>query len=231
MPVPVRLDFNPPSVPNIVKLYIYEALAADGTGEALIETVVPPNLGTYPEYISRYTTALANSNNNWFSIDWEDDKGAKLGQSERVQGGTNLLINQVVNRVMLLDPTLNENAVTFEVEAIISDVFNTQEPYDPDLVATYGQMRGMTYLAMARSLIVESIKATETESVTLGLVSMKGSTSRDVAKDVERLIDLANSDLGILTSVVMQLEAVQYGLGSKGIEYDQSRLMMWYEIQ
>lgn len=234
MPVPVHLDFTPPSVPDIVKLYIYEADDAAGTGEVQIDVVVPPNLGSYPTYISSYTTALANSANHWFSIDWEDSKGAKLGQSGRVQGGTNLLINQVVNRVLLLDPTLNEASVTFEVEAIIAEMLHTANPYDPSLTATYQQMRGMVYLALARTLIVSSITSSisSADSVTLGLVSMKGGTSstEKVTKDVQNLIDLANSALGIATSVVLQMEEVTYGLGQRGIEWDQSRLMVWYEI-
>ena len=56
MPVSVRLDFTPPSQPNMATLFVEEAPAKEGPFAAIDQTTA---VGTYPNYISSYTTQLA----------------------------------------------------------------------------------------------------------------------------------------------------------------------------
>lgn len=227
MPTAVHLDFIPPSSDGLVALRIFEAPASTGPWSEIERTEA---VGSYPNYITHYTTQLASTSQDWFSIAWEDAGGAVSAQSPGVQGGSSSLFQKVLQRVMDRDRFLDERVVAQEVEYVISTVLNTQTPFDVSLTATIAQVQGMVYLVLARSQLVKMLTTSteEATTVTLGLVSMKkgsGSSSTLKMKDIENLIDLANGILGISTSVVMQLEELPicYGISSS----DKSRLIGW----
>jgi|SRR5215467_1589710 len=216
MAVAVRLDFTPPGIPEVVKLHIEEAAASAGPFSE-IEAVTA--VGTYPGYISYYTTILANSATDWFRIRWETSEGVFTDYSEPWQGGTTLLVNEIVNRVLLRNATLNEIVVTQEAAAVVSEVFNTQDPYSLLVTdATYVQLRGCVNLTLARSLVATYLASGGTVSgFTAGLVSIKaGTTSTDPTKTIKALIDAANEDLGLYYSVVLLMADVENGLACCG---------------
>lgn len=224
----VRLDFTPPSEPDIAALHIYESVTQGGP-YAPIERVT--DIGAYPSYISYYTTLLATSATNWFSIAWETTAGIVGPQSAPIQGGTDTLVNQIITRVRERDSSLDERVVTQEAEAAIQMVLGDQvDPYDPTLDLSYRKINGLVYLVMARSVIARAI-STQTgsiESATLGLVSFKSQNGTQQTVDVQALIDLANKELGIGTSFVFQLASVEQ---QSYITYDHSRLVSgWLTI-
>src|SRR5262245_28257796 len=100
----VRLDFTPPGIPDVTKLHIEEAPASGGPFVE-IEQVAS---GTYPNYISYYVTQNASSATYWFRIRWETSQGAFTPYSGALQGGTKTLVQEIVDRVMLRNPSLNE---------------------------------------------------------------------------------------------------------------------------
>jgi hypothetical protein len=85
MAVPVTIDFVPPTVPDITKLHIYEGTSPNAVFDE-IEIVTP--VGTYPNYITRYTTTKATSKDNGFAIAWENGQGEISEMSNPMQGGT-----------------------------------------------------------------------------------------------------------------------------------------------
>jgi hypothetical protein len=205
----VRLDFTPPTIPDITKLHIEEAPAMEGP---FTQIEVTTEVGTYPGYISYYTTQTATSTNDWFRIRWETSAGVMTAYSGALQGGTKTLVQEIVDRVLLRNPSLNENVVTQEAQAVVSQVFPQE---DPNTLlasdATYVQIRGMTNMTLARSLIATSLASGGTASgFTAGLVSIKsGSTAADPTKAIDALIKAANDDLGLNYSVVLLMAEVE----------------------
>ena len=124
----VFLNFTPPDREDLTKLRIFEATDAAGPWN---EIEVVTAIGEYPNYISSYTTNLATSNTNWFSIQWEDAKGAQTDQSNAIQGGTETLVGEIVDRVLVRDNTLDEQVVLAETEALIERYFGC-DPYTVD---------------------------------------------------------------------------------------------------
>lgn len=223
MPVSVHLDFIPPNVPDLASLKIYEAAAKTGPW-TVIETVTA--IGSQGSYISEYTTANATSLTDWFSIEWIDSKGASYGQSQGVQGGVESLVSEIVDRVMLRDPTLNEQVVGQEAEAVVEQYYNVTDPLS--LLAsdaTAQELSGLTLLVLVRSKLVQ-ISLGTTESYTAGLVSQKAGTSSSSA-DLEALLKAANVLLGTSFSVVLQMRdnCIAGGMVISGIP-DQSRLLV-----
>jgi hypothetical protein len=210
----VPLDFTPPTEPDITKLHIEEATAMIGP---FSEIEVVTSIGAYPDYITRYTTTLASSLNNWFRIRWENSKGAYSPYSNPIQGGTTTLVQEIIDRVMLRDPLADENITKQEAEAVIEDVLYVTDPYavDPTLV-TAKQKSGITFLTLARvylSSIVTSISAGDTSSYTAGLVSQSSGTNSQSQisqglSNIQQLIEWANRDLGLDYSVVMLLAEI-----------------------
>jgi hypothetical protein len=98
---------------------------------------------------------------------------------------------------------------------------------------SYRVLSGLTYWTLARSILVRAIQSQvsggASEGWTVGLVSVKSGTSslsiESVRKAVDQLIDLANLELGISRSVVLELEEIwqERSLSS----YDHSRLIGW----
>jgi len=196
MPFPVRLDFVPPSTENITKLHVEEATALD---QSFAEIDMTTEVGTFPNYISYYVTQAASATDNWFRIRWETSDGIFTPFSEPLQGGTKTLVQEIVDRVLLRNPTLNEIIVTQEAQAVVSETFSTEDP-NSILVgeATPVQIRGMTNMTLARSLIATTLASGGTVAkFTAGLVSLQsGSTSQDPTKSIEALLKSAGEDLG-----------------------------------
>lgn len=215
MAVSVRIDFAPPQDDDIVALRVHEAAAVGGPYSQIERTTA---IGTPPNYISRYTTDLAASKTDWFAIQWEYGSGVLGPMSSGVQGGSQSLVAQVVSRVMLRDPTVNENIAIQESESAVSSYFSTADPYSVDPSEASPTVKsGLTLLALALSQLY--IVATSTGSVqkfTAGLVAMdKGSSSTSQRKvaDIEALIKLANKMLGLNYSVIAQLEEIEVAGG------------------
>lgn len=219
----VILDFTP--LPGYTKLHIYEASTKEDAPGLSIETVdVDP--ASPP---TRYTTNQATSSTNWFSIQWEDDKGGLSPMSEPVQGGTSTVVGDVVNRVLLRDVTLDEQIVTQISEWVVGRVFKVDDPYSVTIVPSLRQMEGMTLLALARAHVHSMMQsASSSDSYTAGLVSQKSDSGKQTSnlRDlIKMLTDEANILLGINNSFVMVMEDFDpTGLGtSSSINWDHSR--------
>jgi hypothetical protein len=211
MPVSVRLDFTPPSVEDVSTLYVEEAPASGGPFSVIDTTTA---VGTYPGYISYYTTQNATDVNYWFRIRWETSDGVFTPYSAALMGGTKTLVQEIVDRVMLRNPSMNEIVVTQEAQAVVSQIFGTQDPNSiPVSQATYTEIRGMTNLTLARSLVATYLAVGGSVSgYTAGLVSLKGgTTSSDPTKAIDALIALAAEDLPLVGqySVILLMADVE----------------------
>jgi hypothetical protein len=223
MPTSVPLRFVPPGDPDIVALHIYEGPTVNGPFSEI--EVVNFSKGAAPD---EWTTTFASNALDWFAIDWADDKGAFVGMSPALQGGTGTLVAEIVRRVQERDPSLDIRVIAQEAEAVIEQ-YKGADPYDPNLTATYQEMAGMTYLVLARSIVGTAIVVGNTESATLGLVSFKSSSSNQTTANVQALLDEAYILLGVNESFVMQLPPLCDGYGY--YTYDQSRLASLLNVQ
>jgi hypothetical protein len=229
MPVSVAIDFTPSERPDEAVLQIYEAPDPSGPW-TMIDTVVQPAVGVYPNYISRYTTALATSLTDWFAIQWVDSKGAVTGLSDGVQGGTTTLISEIVSRMMLRDAAINENVAVEEAAAIVEWLYPNVDPFTVlRTAATLRRISGMAMLAMARIYILPG--SSSASSWTAGLVSMKSSTSTvDRMKQIEFLAREAAKLLGMGYSVIAQAVLPEINQGfSEIVSADISRLQIEVE--
>jgi len=222
----VRLDFIPPDIPDLTKLHIYEAPAADGTFNPIEEVTA---IGEYPNYISYYTTELAIDDEDWFAIEWEDSKGALFGISQPVQGNTQTAVGRIVQYALLRDSSINEIIAAQEAEAVVELVMGTSDPLSVlSTSVTANQLSGMTLLTMARVYMMSVISSGSSESFTAGLVSMKSGNQRDL-RGIEDIIKAANLLLNRNYSVVAVMESVEIpGLGSI-VSADHSRLIVEWE--
>lgn len=225
----VPLDFVSPSIPDLVSLEIWEGDDPDGLFD-LIETVT--EIGSYPNYISEYTTDDAVDASDWFRIRWVDSKGAATGFSQAVQGNTTNLVKQLVDRIQLRAPSVSEAVAVQVAEFVISSVMHTESPYDPALTPTLQQLEGMTLLGVARSLIHEfAISAGSSSSWTAGLVSMKADSSMGVNdKLIDYLLDQAGLALGLGRAIIAQMAIPPIAGGmSEIVVADISRLLIEVE--
>lgn len=229
----VPLKFLAPQDDNIAALRIYEAPSKDGSF-VMIERVTA--VGTYPNYIDEYETTLATNANDWFAIAWEDAGGALGDMSIPVQGGTNTLVQLLVDRVKLRDASLDERVVAQEAEAAISKFFNVMNPFDIDPATVSPKvMSGLTMLTLARAMLTRLFTtATTANKWQAGIVSMDQSAVKTTtqAATIEKLIELANEELGTNFSVIFQIEelAVAGASGLKTLVVDDvSRTMI--EVQ
>lgn len=221
----VRLDFVPPQEKDIVKLIILQADVATGPFSSIEEV---EDIGEWPSYISSYTTALAAATDKWFSIQWEDHKGAQSDQSSPIQGGTDTVVNQIINRVLLRDASLDEKVVSQEVESVVYDVFD-KDPFtvvDGDL--DYKTWRGVTNLALARSYLTTLYPTGRTTQYVAGLVSEKTASAKDLIDLIGRLLKDASNDLGIGGSTIARMVDLSVADGSVP-NTDISRLLISLE--
>lgn len=221
----IQLDFVPPHTPGWAKLRIFEA--SEKTGPFVqIEEIT--SVGTYPNYITRYTTDQAASKTNWFQIEWESVEGATTDRSVPVKGGDLSLVAIIMDRVMLRDPSLDEEIVKQSVEFAIEAALS-QNPYDASSEQTYRVLEGLTLLSLARASISSLATTSTDESYTAGLVSQRSGSGKTTSADlIKQLLAEANNLLGIATSIVMLLEDVDpTGMGSQSsISFDQTRLAL-----
>lgn len=214
----VFLSFIPPDREGFVKLHIYEASSADVNVAAQEIEVVTP-VGTWPDYITEYSTSNALSPSHWFSIQWEDDKGVLSDMSDRLQGNSETLVGIITDRVMLRDPAFNRTVVAQEAEAAICTYFNVTDPFsiDPSIVSPK-VISGLTYLTMARSYIARIFSTSTAASWTAGLVSMKSQSGSAITLDsVQDLLKFANADLGRSFSYVLLMKEIEVGGGFKRV--------------
>jgi hypothetical protein len=231
MAVSVRLDFIPPSLEGVTKLHIEEAPAQDGPF-AEIELVTA--VGTYPNYISYYTTQLATDVNYWFRIAWETADGVWTPYSQSLQGGTRTLVQEIVDRTILRNPSLNEIIVTQESQAVIADYYHTSDPNSIQVEqSTPVEIRGLTNMTLARSLVSTYLASGGTVSkFTAGLVSLQaGATTADPTKAIEALIAAANEDLNLRYSVILLIADVSENCRSTRTAVDLTRTTIDYEAQ
>lgn len=217
----VRLDFVPPVDPDIVSLKIYESATKGGVFNEIEEVTV---IGQYPNYLSTYTTTQATQIDYWFAIDWFDNKGGHLGLSDPIQGNADLLLAEIVNRVMVRDITINENIIYDEAQAVLEMFLpvGTDIEDAPLSMATYQERSGLTMLTMARCYIF-AISEGE-EEYTVGLVSQKLKNSRSLDL-INNLLKKAEADLGISYSAILQMAEVPVGLNADAT-VDLSRLLI-----
>lgn len=217
----VRLDFIPPTDPDLISFKIYESATKEGVFNEIEEVTV---IGEYPNYLSTYTTTAATSIDNWFAIDWFDDKGGHLGMSDPIQGNADLLLAEIVSRVITRDPSINENIVYDEAQAVL-EVFLPQGTDVEDAsveMASYNERSGLTLLTMARCYIF-SITEGEQE-YTVGLVSQKVKNTRSM-DFVADLLRRAESQLGISHSAILQMAEIPVAMETYAT-VDLSRLLI-----
>lgn len=234
MPVPIRFDFVPPAQDDVVALRIYESSTEGGIYSQIERTT---DVGVYPTYISHYTTQNALSSTDWFKIAWEMVGDVIGPTSPPIQGGSSqTLISRVIERVMQRDGTLDESVVGQEAEGAISGYYGVDDPYDPDLTATYRQLNGLVYLVLARSQLVKmlaSASSSTADSFTIGLVSAKAEsgTATQVRSEaaIKKLLDMAMADLGIPLSLILELAEPTSSVGLTSS--DHSRLIGWVGLE
>jgi hypothetical protein len=223
----VHLDFIPPDHEDVTQLIIYESASPTGPWN-IIETVA--TVGTYPNYITEYTTTAATSAQNWFSIEWKDSKGASFGQSQGVQGGAESLVSEIVDRVMLRDPSIKEEIAAQEAEAVVEKFYGTTDPLSKLASdATAQELSGLTLLTIVRSKLV-TISQTSNAGYTAGLVSQTASSTASTSLDnLKALLEEANILLGLSFSVVLQLAEIDIAGGASLVSNDQSRLLVEFQ--
>jgi hypothetical protein len=223
---PIRLDFTPPSEPDLTALHVEES--ATSTGPFVEIQVITP-IGTYPDYIT-FATVNANQPTDWFRIRWANAGGAFTPYSEAIQGGTTTLVQTIVDRVMIRNPTADERIVTQAAEQIISSVMKTPNPYDVTLTANYSQLEGMTLLTLVRVAISTLAAGGNASSFTAGLISMKQDTGSAQENSLKLMMDEAGRLLGISKSMVGQLAAPVLAQGlAQIVSADHSRLIVEIE--
>lgn len=225
----VILDFVPPHTPGWTKLRIYEASEKEGPFNQIEEVTA---VGSFPNYITRYETTLASSKNNWFQIEWESAAGSTTDRSEPVKGGDLSLVAIIMDRVMLRDPSLDEEIVKQSVEFAIEAALG-QDPYAASAAQSYRILEGLTLLALARASISSLATTSTDESYTAGLVSQRSGSGKVTSADlIKQLLAEANNLLGVATSIVMLLEDFDpTGLGSQSaLNFDQTRLALTLDI-
>lgn len=206
----ISLEFSPPTDPNIVALRIYEAPTQLGTFVQIERT---EDIGTYPEYISYYSSDDATSQTDWFAIAWEDAIGNVSPMSPPIMGGTNTLVGKIVDRVLQRDTSLNRAVVIQEAEAAVESFFG-KDPYSvseaDDIPAgfQYRTVNGLVYMTLARSILADLVQGTSVQSATMGLVSFKSESGSQRKVDIQELVDLANKELGLGTSIVLDMERI-----------------------
>jgi hypothetical protein len=204
----IPLTFVPPDVENLVEMKIWEGATATGTFST-IETVT--EIGSYPTYIDNYTTDQATSETDWFALSWVDDKGAETELTQAIQGGVKTLVSEITQRCLQRMPRLSLQVVTQEAEGSIQVYLGeSTDPYDPDLLdeTSYRQKNGLTYMTIARTLMGEMLMTSAVQQAQMGLISFKSANTTQLLKNIQELIRLAESDLGISGSRVMDMERI-----------------------
>jgi hypothetical protein len=220
----VYLRFVAPDVDDLIRMNIYEGTDPAGSFH-LIETVT--NIGTYPDYIDNYTTDVADSNTDYFAIEFIDNKEASTGLSAPVKGDLNLAVAEIQQRVLERDASINDRIALQETESALAYSFPGYDPYDPNLVLTYVEKRGVTNLTLAMCYLTEMARIIGGSWVA-GIVSLKVSDQAIKARadSIQRLIAQANKDLGLNFSMIAYLEDLEIAGGAQSAVVDQTRLLI-----
>jgi hypothetical protein len=239
----VTLEFIPPDEPDLALLHVYESTAADSTFAEIDSAAA----GTYPNYITRYTTTLASSADDWFAIAWENTAGTIGGMSQPLQGGSTTVVSEIVNRVLLRDPSLNPIIVGQEAEVAVCEYYGVNDPYSISMDQVTPQvLSGLTYYTMARCYIVTATTqitttATSAGKWTAGIVSMDAGGSSSSTKTsgiwdaIDRLLKAANLELGWNQDRILlmkQISAGGYAVGCgntylKGVDLTRSTVEIY----
>lgn len=213
-PVTIELRVTPPDTEDVASLVVYES--ANPTGPfAVVKTIDVSALDPVPDTYDINIADIA-SENDWFAVQWKDAAGSWLTPlSPPTKSGATSFVELIVDRVRQRDMSMKKSIVIQEAEAAIERYFN-KNPYSVTMAdipesRTYSVMNGLTYLAMARSYLALSTSESSVQSATLGLVSFRSESGKERSVDVEALIALANVELGINTSVILEMERVGCG--------------------
>lgn len=221
----VHLEFLPPASDDIVTLHVEEAPAIDG----VYNEVQSFSAGTYPNYITEADVTAATNPLDWFRIRWEDANGGFTDYSSPIQGGTTTLVAQIMDRVILRDPNVNKLVAGQEAEASVSEYFGVDDPYSVDPAeGTPKVLSGLTLLTLARAYTLRLITGGTVSKWAAGLVSMdQGSTATQSWDAIDRMIALANKELGRNWSRVLLMEELSVAGGFKQLKsFDVSRAII-----
>lgn len=220
----ITLRFVPPSDPDIGALIVFEAPTQSGPFTQIDRTT---EIGVYPNWIDVYVCRTAVDRADWFAIAWEDGSGAIGDMSEAVQGGTFTAVGEIVRRVALRAPDMDERIVADEATTALEEVFGTSEP-DPTVI-TARQYSGLTLLTMARVQMIDLLMNSSQTSFTAGIVSISTKSTGDEAR-IDKLIKEANKLLNLNFSRIMLLKEISVAGGYKRLAgVDLSRAI--YELQ
>jgi len=203
----------PPNTHDLDKLHVWESPAADATFQK-VQTF--EEVGAYPDWIDFVEVTNAVNALDFFAIQWESSAGVLSELSSPVQGTKETLVGEIVDRVLIRSPLLDDNVVQQETEAVIEMVLPGIDPYTVDRsMVTYRQKSGITFLVLARSLLTTVLVSSgNTQSYTAGLVSQTlGSSSQQQQslKNIEQMIEWANRDLGLNTSLILEMRRCVIG--------------------
>lgn len=221
----VHLEFLPPADEGIVTLHVEEAPSSSG----VFSEVQTFPAGTYPNYIREADVTNAASATDWFRIRWEDESGNFTPYSSPIEGGTQTVVAQVMDRVILRDPAVNPLVAGQEAEAAVQDYFGVNDPYSVDPAeATPKVLSGLTLLTLARAYTLRLITGGTQQKWTAGLVSMdQGSTASQSWDAIDRMIDLANKELGRNYSRILLMEEISVAGGLRQLKsFDVSRALI-----
>jgi hypothetical protein len=226
----VHLKFSAPAREDLILLRIFEAPTAAGPFDVPIEEVdLAAEGAVYPDYISEYTTDLAVSTTNYFTVQFEDDKGALTDMSNPVQGGTGTFVGEIMDLVKERDHTLDEQTVRQEAEFAIETYFGI-DPYTVVSATTSYRIRiGLARLVQARTMInrFAQVAGASASSWTAGLVSMKSSTGSSDQALVKWLLEQAAEGLGLNYSRIAQMATmvIAGGLSAHQLGYAEAVLV------
>lgn len=225
------LFFKEPDIEGLTTLYVEES--ADGL-DPFVEIDHTDDIGTYPDYITSFTTDQAADPTHFFRIRWGNGDGYFTEYSLPMQGRSNTVIGQIVKRVIErdFDFGFDVSVIAQEAEVAISTKFGADtDPYDPTLTVTAKEMAGLVYLTIARAYAFQIMKEGSEGNYTAGLVSQRSDTGKTRMDQVDWFVREANKLLGLNVSAVMLLEDCDpIGIGvTSAIDYDQSRLTVFFE--
>lgn len=223
----VHLEFLPPQDDDITTLHVEESTLIGGP---FTEVQTFP-AGTYPDYITDVDVTAASNPLDYFRIRWQTTAGNFTPYSSPIKGGTTTLVAQIMDRVILRDPAVNPLIAGQEAEAVVSEYFHVDDPYSVDPAeGTPRVLSGLTLFALARSYTIRLIEKTQTgQKWTAGLVSMDAGSSSSTQSwaAIDKLIELANKELGTGYSRILLMEEISVAGGLRQLKsFDVSRAII-----
>lgn len=223
----VHLEFLPPGDDNVASLHVEESASQGGS----YTEVQSFPAGTYPNYIREADVTNATSASDWFRIRWEDTNGNFTPYSDPILGGTITIVGQVMDRVILRDPSVNPLIAGQEAEAAVAQYFGVDDPYAINPAeGTPRTLSGLTLLTLARVYMAQMIQrmASTGQKWAAGLVSMdSGTASTQTFAAIDKMIELANNELGRNFSRVLLMEEISVAGGLRQLKsFDVSRALI-----